>query len=396
MRFAIGVLAREPKLGDDPVAYRAAYAGRAYPVPPAVPSALRLVASVRQHRVAGFDVFTVTPKTAPAHWHLMYLHGGTYVDEMVSEHWEIVLNLIRFTGATVTVPCYPLAPEHTHDVGNAFVERLYRELLEGVPPERIVLAGDSAGGGMCLVQAMRYRDAGLPAPARLITFAPWADVGTTHPDVPAIEPGDPLQSSTGARIGASWWAGADGVSHPHVSPTFGDLTGLPPIDIYLGTADILAPDIRLLAAKIAAGGGEMTLVEYPGAIHVHVGATFTPEARDTYRRIAGTLGTTPRRASLPARVVTSPPATLTRQLASRLRHGGRVDGRTDRAAGTSRPLPAPRGAHDRSAVRVIEQLQKADFEHSLAGEPAPGDAAAGSSDRGHPAGCPRVGPTCPK
>ncbi len=319
MRFAVAVLSRETKPGDDP-AYRSVCERRTYPLPPPVPAALQLAARVERRLVDGFDVFTVRPRVAPSDWHIMYLHGGSYVDELLREHWEVVLNLVRVTGATVTVPCYPLAPEHTHGVGNAYVEARYRELLQLVPSGRVVLMGDSAGGGMCLVQAMRYRDAGLPLPSRLVVFAPWCDLRMEHPDIPALVPTDPIQSLAGGRIGARWWAGTDDVTHPQVSPLLGDVTGLPPVDLYLGTADLLAPDTRLMAAKLAASGVPVRLVEYPGAIHVHVAATFTPEARDTYRRIAATLGTTPRRDSVPTRLVASPPATLIRQLASRLRH----------------------------------------------------------------------------
>lgn len=322
MRFAIAVLSRETKPGDDPQAYRAAYERRTYPTPPPVPAPLRLVARVHRRRVDGFDVFTVTPKASlgrSTDWHIVYLHGGAYVDEMLSEHWEIVLNLVRFTGATVTVPCYPLGPEHTHEVGNTFVERVYRSLLEHLPAERIVLMGDSAGGGMCLVQAMRYRDQGLDPPARLIVFAPWADPRMVHPDIPALVADDPIQSLTGCRIAARWWAGSDDqLTHPHVNPLFADVSGLPPVDIYLGTTDILVPDVRLMADKLAAAGVEVTLVEYPGAIHVHVGATFTREARDTYRRIARTLGATATRASALGHLVTWPAVSLTRQLIGRL------------------------------------------------------------------------------
>lgn len=319
MRFAVAVLSRETKPGDDP-AYPSVNARRRYPLPPPVPSALRLAARVERRTVEGFDVFTLRPRFAPSKWHILYLHGGSYVEELLREHWEIVLNLVRVSGATITVPCYPLAPEHTHEVGNAFVERRYQEVLAQAPADRVVLMGDSAGGGMCLAQAMRYRDAGLPPPSRLILFAPWCDVRMEHPDIPALEPTDHVQSARSARIAGRWWAGPDDVAHPHVSPLLGDVTGLPPVDLYLGSADLLAPDIRLMAAKLAATGVPSSMVEYPGAIHVHVAVTFTPEARDTYRRVAATLGTTPRRAGLPTQLVSSPPAALTRQLVSRLRH----------------------------------------------------------------------------
>lgn len=344
MRLVSRVLAAEPKLMADAEAFREAHVHRAYPQPPRVPAALRMAAHVTRDEVDGFAVFTVTPRRSPAvageadavvaadrpagtpaqpavpsRWHLIYLHGGGYCGEMIDVHWEIVLNLIRYTGATVTVPCYPLAPEHTHQEGHAWVERVYRQLLDRVPPQRLVLMGDSAGGGMCLAQAMRYRDAGLPLPARLILFAPWVNVEPTNPDIVNVEPRDPVLARPGGVLAGQWWAGADGTAHPQVSPLNGDVHGLPPVDLYTGTADILWPDIRLMAEKIADAGGPVRLIEYPDAIHVYVGAAFTPEARDTYRRIAETLGTADDRSPASMRFVSSPTVLFSRQITIRAR-----------------------------------------------------------------------------
>ncbi|MBK7721912.1 MAG: alpha/beta hydrolase fold domain-containing protein [Austwickia sp.] len=340
MRLVARVLASEPKLMADAEAFAEAHLTREYPRPPRVPAALRLVAHVRRDELDGFAVFTVTPRrsagtpsrshaaqTAPAaaetvpasRWDVVYLHGGGYCGELIDVHWEIVLNLLRHTGATITVPCYPLAPEHTHEVGHAWVERVYRGLLTRMSADRVVLMGDSAGGGMCLAQAMRYRDAGLPLPARLILFAPWVNVEATNPDIAAVEPRDPVLARPGGLLAGQWWAGADSTAHPQVSPLNGDVHGLPPVDLYTGTADILMPDVRLLAAKLAAAGGGVRLVEYPDAIHVYVGAAFTPEARDTYRRIADTLGTADARYPAQTRLVASPTALFSRQATMRAR-----------------------------------------------------------------------------
>lgn len=322
MRLATAILATEAKPGDDPQAFRAAHEQRSHPGPPPLPAALRLAADVVRREVDGFPVFTFRPRgrmRALADRHLVYVHGGSYTEALLREHWEIVAALIRYTGASITVPCYPLAPEHTHEVGHAWVEGVYRELISRVAPERVVLVGDSAGGGFCLAQAMRYRDAGLPLPARVILFSPWVDLGLTHPDTPALEPRDPIQSVSGGRLSGQWWAGADPVTHPQVSPVFGDLAGLPPVDIYTGTADILLPDIRRLSQVIAAAGVPVRLVEYAGGIHVYVGATFTPEARDTFRRVAMTLATTAARTPLPERAAGVAWVALGRQVTHRLR-----------------------------------------------------------------------------
>lgn len=329
MRFVIRILSTEPRLMADPEAFRAAHMGRTYPTPPSIPGALHLAADVSERSVEGFAVFTLTPKVAASppersrsEWHIMYLHGGGYCDEILSIHWDIILNLITHTGATVTVPLYPLAPEHTHHVGHRFVEGIYREIIEQTPADRVVLMGDSAGGGLCLAQTMRYRDQGMPLPNRLILFAPWVDVRLNNPDIADIEPHDPVLALPGATMAGRWWAAGDSLADPQISPLFGDLRGLPPIDMYTGTLDILNPDIQLMAAKLNDAGVAVRSVEFRGAIHVYVGATFTPEARDTYRQIAITLGTEDLRPAIPARLVTAPAALLARQLAVRLQERG--------------------------------------------------------------------------
>ena len=108
-------------------------------------------------------------------WHVLYTHGGAYVSPLSEPHWEIVGQLIEAGGAAVTVATYPLAPEHTHEAAYQLLERVYRGLLTRVPHERIVLCGDSAGGGLALGQALYYRDRSLPTAGHVVLLAPWLD-----------------------------------------------------------------------------------------------------------------------------------------------------------------------------------------------------------------------------
>lgn len=318
MRLVTKVLATEPKLMADEEAFRSAYVGREYPRPAPVPAALKVAATVTRSTFQGRDVFTVTPRAAGSPWQVLYLHGGGYVDELLPVHWEIILQLVRHLGATVTVPLYPLAPEHDHRVGNDHVAAFYRDLVERVDPARLVLMGDSAGGGMALVQAMRARDAGLPLPARVVLFAPWVNVVPVNPQIAAIEPRDPVLAVPGGSLAGLWWAGADDPRDPDISPLFGDLAGLPPIDIFQGTADILWPDSLLVAERIREFGGVVNLYEYDDAIHVFVAATFTPEARAAYAQIAAALDSPQVSIGRGTQVVTNPSVMFSRALALRL------------------------------------------------------------------------------
>lgn len=319
MRFTAWILSTEPKLMADEATFRATYEGRTYPQPAPPPLAVSLAATVTREQVEGRPVLIVTPKGTPSRWHVVYLHGGGYVSDLLTLHWEIILQVVRHTGATVVVPIYPLAPEHSHAEAHDWVEQVYRWLLTRCAPADVVLMGDSAGGGLALAQAMRYRDRGLPAPARLVLFAPCTSVIPENPEVDAIEARDVVLARAGGALAGRWWAGADDPRCPQVSPLFGDPAGLPPIDIYQGTRDILWPDVRLMADKIARAGGQVRLFEYADGIHVFVGAAFLPESRDVFARIAATFGALERQRQPATDVVSAPPLVFSRQLAVRMR-----------------------------------------------------------------------------
>jgi acetyl esterase/lipase len=229
--------------------------------------------------VAGCAVHTATPKQGRRPLHIIYTHGGSFVNELMGAHWDIVAALVRATGATVTVPQYPLAPEHTHGAAFAMLEAVYRARVGGDP---IVLCGDSAGGNLALVQALRYRDLGLPLPARLILFSPWLELTMTNPEIAALQPRDPMLWASELAETGRWWAGDADPTGPLLSPVNAALDGLPQIDIYQGSEDVLAPDARRLRDR-------SNYHETAGAFHVFMGATFTPEAKAVFRQIGQTL-----------------------------------------------------------------------------------------------------------
>ena len=121
----------------------------------------------------------------------------------------------------------------------------------------------------------------------MILFSPWLDITMSNPDAVAIEHHDALLGIPALVQCGRWWAGGDDPRSPLLSPIFGDLSGLPPIDVYHGTADLLIADARKLNERVSAAGGTMYLLEYPGACHVFV--SVLPEARDAFDRVAAAL-----------------------------------------------------------------------------------------------------------
>lgn len=291
MRLATTVVRtwRGPTLSPEEL--RRKYEGREYPSPAPISRTLRKLCDVREEHVLGKLVYTLTPKEGASGWHIIYTHGGAFVKPLQSAHWDIIERLVRETGATVTVPIYPLAPEHTYAETFPFLEQVYRNVLQGKSPDRVVLCGDSAGGNLALTQALHYRGQGLPQPGHLILFSPWVDLTMSNPEVVAVEPRDVMLRAAELVEWGRWWAGSADPRSPLLSPLFADLGGLPPIQIHQGTDDIFLPDARQLRDRVAAAGGRVQLYETRRGFHVFMGATFTPEAHAVFRQIAESLGT---------------------------------------------------------------------------------------------------------
>lgn len=282
-RLALGL---QPKPLDDAAKVRQQLSGRSYPEEAPLPNALRRKCGVEEWECDGQKVVTLPPHVDRTDTHILYLHGGAYINPMIRAHWAIINALIDATGASVTVPFYALAPENDYRPGTALVDAVYDHLAMTRPNERIVVAGDSAGGNFALTLALRRRDADLPLPDRLILFSPWLDLTLRDPDMKSMERNDVMLGVDGLRLCGRWWAGETDPASPPMSPLYADLSGLPPMMLFQGDRDIFVVDSRTFAAK---AGSLCQYREYPGGFHVFMGATFTPEAKDVFRHVKNAI-----------------------------------------------------------------------------------------------------------
>lgn len=208
---------------------------------------------------------------------LMFLHGGAYVYPLVEGQWGIVEGLIDRTGLPVIIPDYPLAPSHCAIDAFSFVDPLIDEAQREFG--RVIVFGDSAGGGLALSLAMQRRDSGARQVDGLVLYAPWVDVTMTNPAIEDVQPRDKILRAPGLAWAGRAWAGDLDPADPRVSPRYGDPTGLPPMRIFQGDADILAPDAIEFAHAAAHAGVEVRLRVEPGGFHVYVlSVPFIPEA----------------------------------------------------------------------------------------------------------------------
>jgi acetyl esterase/lipase len=283
MNLVAALVGRRAKNTADAASMEARVAGPRAEAPPS--AGILKIADVVTSTVGGFEVLTVTPKSGASDSHIVYLHGGAYAGPSIALHWNIVTALVEGTGATLSFLHYGLAPQHNYVEAYGFIDAV----MATIGSSSVFLAGDSAGGGLALGQAMRMRDAGVPPVAGVILFSPWVDVTMTNPDIAPIQPRDPMLGAAGLAQAGRWWAAPADPRTPLVSPLFGELGGLPPVTIFMGGRDILGPDTKLLADRIRAAGGAVDFRFYPTAFHVWVALPVIPEARKALREAAAII-----------------------------------------------------------------------------------------------------------
>ena len=286
--LALRATKRKAAASDDPAAHRAhvAKAKRAAPS-----ARVRRLADIRTETVAGCEVTVLTPRRGFTGTRLVYYHGGTFFNPLIWPHWTIIGEMIARAGAEVWVPHYPLLFEHTVDdvlpVIDALDERVASSLAD---VDRYAVAGDSAGGNLALVHALRAREAGRRQADALVLLAPWVDVRLPSTASLEIEPTDPMLTVREPRALGAYWAGERRTDDPMVSPGLMKNPGaLPPMLVLQGGRDVLAPDVLEFVEAVRADGGEIELDLVPDGFHVHVGTRLTPEGRAGMRRMAAAV-----------------------------------------------------------------------------------------------------------
>lgn len=207
--------------------------------------------------------------TTPGPDVLLYLHGGGFVvgSPRVTAHISAAL-LRHLDGRAVSLD-YRLAPEHPYPAAPDDCLAAYRELLDsGIDPQRLVIAGDSAGAALAVVTMMRARDAGLPMPAAAVLFSPSVDLTLSGASIRSKDGVDPFFVPADLKwLFAQYLAGSDDAA-PEASPAFADLTGLPPLLIQVGSSELLLDDAVRLAGRAGADEVEVTLEVAPRQPHV--------------------------------------------------------------------------------------------------------------------------------
>ncbi len=211
--------------------------------------------------------WTITPNARPGHA-ILSLHGGGYVCGSPRSHRSLVSRLARAAGMAALSLDYRLAPEHPYPAALEDAWLAYWWLLgQGIAPERIAVAGDSAGGGLTAALLLALRDAGAPLPAAAVLFSPWLDLALKGVTIQANAECDFLNLQILRRT-AGMYLGSTDPRTPHASPLYADLAGLPPLLVQAGTAEMLFDDARRFAQRAATAGVAVEFEPWENMIHV--------------------------------------------------------------------------------------------------------------------------------
>ena len=236
---------------------------------------------------AGVTAEWIESRDAKPHKVILYLHGGGYVFGGLDSHREIAWRLAKQTGQRVLLLDYRLAPEHQFPAPVDDAYAAYCWLLgEGYSAENLIVAGDSAGGGLAIALALKLKDEGVQLSSALILMSPWADLTLSGATIDANDASDVMLSRGALQRFADIYLGDQDAAHPYASPLFGDLSGLPRTYVIVGDGEVLRSDSDRLAKGIEAAGGEISLKVWPGMMHVFpVAARLIPEGRQAIQDI---------------------------------------------------------------------------------------------------------------
>lgn len=218
---------------------------------------------------------------------IVYLHGGGFCAGSRNTHRDIAGRLARTANLATLVPEYPLAPESPFPTAIEALSDFFEDLgSHGIQPHDVIVAGDSAGGGLCVATMMNLRDQGLQLPRGAVLLSPWLDLTVSDPRMVDLDGNDPLIGLFAVRTGASVYAQPEELQNPLASPLFGDLANLPPMQIHVGTIEVLYPDSLRLHEAVTNVGGRSELFEYEGLTHVFqlLPEEIVPETADSLER----------------------------------------------------------------------------------------------------------------
>lgn len=219
---------------------------------------------------------------------ILFFHGGAYAAGSLHSHRGLASRLAAVTNGRVLSVDYRLAPEHPFPAGIDDAVTAYRWLLNQTDASQVILAGDSAGGGLVMATLLKLKEDGLALPAGGVLICPWLDLTGENPAINKLTRRDPILYKSGLTRAAQMYAQGQDLKNPYISPLFGDLSGLPPLLVQVGSRDMISVDGIALADKLHKAGEKIQFKNWKNMVHVwHFFGDRLPEAAQAMQQING-------------------------------------------------------------------------------------------------------------
>lgn len=240
----------------------------------------------------GYRLFE--PEEGSAERLVIYLHGGAWVSGPGRNHVSFCERLAEAASADVFLVDYALAPEKDAVDAHADIKAVWDYVLSHNPGKEIILAGDSAGGGLALAFAMKMIGSGAQGASGLVLISPWLDASMSNEKITDdADKRDSVLSKAGLLEAGKMFAGSLPLSSPLLSPVFGNPEGLPPMLVLSGSAEIFVHDCRSFCRRSKDSGCNVVFSEYEGMFHVWaLSPPAFPEAKQAFDEITGFIGST--------------------------------------------------------------------------------------------------------
>ena len=218
---------------------------------------------------------------------ILYLHGGGYVTGSIEDHRMMCGLLANATGTKVLIPEYRLAPEHPFPAALDDALKVYQWLLDqGYSSANMIIAGDSAGGGLSIATVLALKEKSGSLPAAVVCLSPWADLALTGQSHTTKAKAEAILNKDVLHEWALCYTDESNLTNPLVSPIHGDFHGFPPLLIQVGSEEILLDDSTLLVEKAKSAGVHVTLKIWDGMWHVWQAlGDLIPENKKTFEEI---------------------------------------------------------------------------------------------------------------
>ena len=238
--------------------------------------------------IDGLEIERISSKSSTRTRALLYFHGGGYVLGASPGHRDLAAALAEMADLAVYLVDYRLAPEHPFPAAVDDALQAYQWLLEqGFEPSQIILGGDSAGGGLAVSTLLNLKNLGLAAPAAAMLLSPWLDLSLSGASVETNEHADVVLSKSVLVAWADHYLQGRDALAPLASPIYGDLVGLPPVLVHVGSTEILRSDSEDLVDRIIEHDGSAVLKVWDDLPHVfQVLSGRLPEAKASLKLLA--------------------------------------------------------------------------------------------------------------